>query len=188
MKNEIDLPVSGSDMQKALSPEVSEKNSSINRRKFVETMAVSAIGFTILPRHVLGGKNFVAPSDKITLAYIGVGTQGIRELLPLLANTQFQVVAVCDPNKEAIGYKDWAKDWLKNEIRKTIQKPDWEPGGDNLIPGGRDNGKSIVDNFYANVHPELKYNGCSAYADFRELLEKEKDLNNYRSKRTRCEY
>lgn len=177
MKNVIDLPVSGSEMQNALSPEVSEKNSSINRRKFVETMAVSAIGFTILPRHVLGGKNFVAPSDKITLAYIGVGTQGIRELLPLLANTQFQVVAVCDPSKEAIGYKDWAKDWLKNEIRKTIQKPDWEPGGDNLIPGGRDNGKSIVDNFYANVHPELKYNGCTAYADFRELLEKEKDLD-----------
>lgn len=83
MKNVIDLPVSGSEMQNALSPEVSEKNSSINRRKFVETMAVSAIGFTILPRHVLGGKNFVAPSDKITLAYIGVGTQGIRELLPL---------------------------------------------------------------------------------------------------------
>jgi hypothetical protein len=177
MKNEIDLPVGGSDMQKALSPEVSEKNSSINRRKFVETMAVSALTFTILPRHVLGGKNYIAPSDKITLAYIGVGTQGIRELLPLLANTQFQVVAVCDPNKEAIGYKDWAKDWLKNEIRKTIQKPDWESGGDNLIPGGRDNGKSIVDNFYANVHPELKYNGCSAYADFRELLEKEKDLD-----------
>ncbi len=64
-------------------------------------------------RHVLGGKKFIAPSDKITLAYIGIGTQGIRELLPLLANTQFQVIAVCDPNKEAIGYKDWAKDWLK---------------------------------------------------------------------------
>ena len=128
-------------------------------------MATSALTFTIVPRHVLGGKNFVAPSDKITLAYIGIGTQGIRELLPLLANTHFRVMAVCDPNKEAIGYKDWAKDWLKNEIRKTIQKPDWEPGGDNSIPGGRENGKSIVDTFYANVHPELKYKGCTAYAD-----------------------
>ena len=85
-------------------------------------MATSALTFTIVPRHVLGGKNFVAPSDIITLGYIGIGTQGIRELLPLLANTQFRVVAVCDPNKEAIGYKDWAKDWLKSEIRKTIQK------------------------------------------------------------------
>ena len=87
--------------------------------------AASAIGFTILPRHVLGGKNYIAPSDKITLAYIGVGTQGIRELLPLLASNQFHVVAVCDPNKEAVGYKDWGKDWLRNEIRNTIKNPNW---------------------------------------------------------------
>ncbi|HVM90179.1 MAG TPA: Gfo/Idh/MocA family oxidoreductase [Puia sp.] len=167
-----------------LSPEKHNSNHSsvdshagLSRRKFVGTMATSALAFTIVPRHVLGGKGYIAPSDKVTLAYIGIGTQGIRELLPLLANTQFQVVAVCDPNKEAIGYKDWAKDWLKNEIRKAINKPDWEPGGDNMIPGGRENGKSIVDNFYANVHPELKFKGCSAYADFRELLEKEKDLD-----------
>src|SRR5580704_3135429 len=150
--------------------------SKLDRRKFVEVVSKSALAFTIVPRHVLGGKNFVAPSDKITLAYIGVGTQGIRELLPLLANTSFHVIAVCDPNKDAVGYKDWAKDWLKSEIRKTINKPDWQPGGDNMIPGGRDCGKSIVDNFYSNVHPELKYNGCTAYADVRELLEKEKDL------------
>ena len=140
-------------------------------------MASSAVAFTIVPRHVLGGKNYIAPSDKITLAYIGMGTQGIRELLPMLAVPEIQVVAVCDPNKEASGYKDWGKDGLKNEIRKTIQKTDWEPGGDNTIPGGRDNGKSIVDTYYSNVHPELKYKGCTAYADVRELLEKEKDLD-----------
>ena len=177
MKNEIDQPVKTNDLQKTSIADLSENNSTINRRKFVEVIAGSALTFTIVPRHVLGGKNFVAPSDKITLAYIGIGTQGIRELLPLLANTDFRVVAVCDPSKEAIGYKDWAKDWLKGEIRKTIQKPDWEPGGDNTIPGGRDNGKSIVDTFYANVHPELKYSGCTAYADARELFDKEKDLN-----------
>jgi hypothetical protein len=153
------------------------KRSEITRRKFVEMTAASAIGFTILPRHVLGGSRYVAPSDKITLAYIGCGTQGIRELLPLLSNEQFHVVAVCDPNKEAIGYKDWSKEGLRNEVRKTIQSPGWNPGGDSTIPGGRDNGKSIVDTFYSNVHPELKYRGCNIYADARELLEKEKDLN-----------
>jgi hypothetical protein len=153
------------------------KKSTISRRKFVKATATTALGFTILPRHVLGGRNYIAPSDKITLAYIGTGTQGIRELLPLLAVSQFQVIAVCDPNKEAIGYKDWAKDWLRNEIRTAIKNPNWEMGGDNNIPGGRDNGKSIVDTYYANVHPELKFKGCNAYADFREMFEKEKDLN-----------
>jgi Oxidoreductase family, C-terminal alpha/beta domain/Oxidoreductase family, NAD-binding Rossmann fold len=177
MKKEIEQPVSAPDLENEFTADAPFNSSSINRRKFVEVMAASALTFTIVPRHVLGGKNYIAPSDKITLAYIGVGTQGIRELLPLLANTQFQVIAVCDPNKEAIGYKDWAKDWLKNEIRKTIQKPDWESGGDNSVPGGRENGKSIVDNFYSNVHPELKYKGCHAYADVRELFEKEKNLD-----------
>ncbi len=177
MKNDSGQDVTSPDIQNENNSNNSPKKSQLSRRKFVEMTAASAIGFTILPRHVLGGRDYVAPSDKITLAYIGCGTQGIRELLPLLANEQIHVVAVCDPSKEAIGYKDWAKDWLKSEIRKTIKNPDWNPGGDNMIPGGRDNGKSIVDSFYANVHPELKYNGCNAYADARELLEKEKDLN-----------
>ena len=56
-----------------------ENKSVLSRRKFVGMTAASAIGFTILPRHVLGGKNYIAPSDTITLAYIGVGTQGTRE-------------------------------------------------------------------------------------------------------------
>ncbi|HET6255671.1 MAG TPA: Gfo/Idh/MocA family oxidoreductase [Puia sp.] len=155
----------------------SASHRSIDRRKFMQVTATAALGFTILPRHVLGGRNYVAPSDKITLAYIGVGTQGIRELLPLLQNPQFQVVAVCDPNKSAIGYKDWAKDWLLNEIRTTVKDPKWTSGGDNTIPGGRDCGKSIVETFYANNRPELKYKGCAAYADVRELLDKEKDLD-----------
>jgi hypothetical protein len=153
------------------------KKNHINRRRFVEMAATSAIGFTILPRHVLGGKGYIAPSDTINLAYIGIGTQGIREMLPMLGVGGIRIVAVCDPSKNAIGYRDWAKEWLKNEIRKTIQKSDWEPGGDNLIPGGRDNGKSIVDTFYANVHPEYNFKGCTAYEDVRELLDKEKNLD-----------
>ena len=42
--------------------------SGMNRRKFVEMAATSALAFTIVPRHVLGGKNYTAPSDKITMA------------------------------------------------------------------------------------------------------------------------
>ena len=78
------------------------------------------------------------------------------------------------PIKKPSDIKIGRKEYLKNEIRKTIQKPDWEPGGDNTIPGGRENGKSIVDTFYANVHPELNYKGCNAYADVRELIRKGK--------------
>src|SRR6476620_8275806 len=151
-------------------------NNGMNRRKFVELTASAAMAFTIVPRHVLG-KGYVPPSDKITLAYIGVGTQGIRELLPLLAVPEIQVIAVCDPNKEAIGYRDWGTTYLRDEIRKTIHNPDGTPGGDKVIPGGRDTGKDIVDSYYANVRADQKFKGCTAYADARELLEKEKDLD-----------
>lgn len=153
-----------------------EKTSSMSRRKFVELTATAAAGFTIVPRHVLG-KGYIAPSDKITLAYIGVGTQGTRELLPMLTVPQIQVVAVCDPNKNAVGYRDWDEDGLKDEIRKTINNPNWQPGGDNLIPGGRENGKSIVESYYSNVAADKTYKGCTAYEDVRELLNKEKDLD-----------
>jgi len=151
--------------------------SMIKRRKFVELTTSAALAFTIVPRHVLGGKNYIAPSDKITLAYIGVGTQGIREMLPLLQVPDIQVVAVCDPNKEARGYKDWGKDYLRDEIRKTIKDPNWNPGGDNGVAGGRDNGKSIVDAYYSNVTKQQNYKGCTAYADARELFAKEKDVD-----------
>ena len=45
---------------------------SISRRKFIEGVGSAAIGFTIVPSTVLGGKH-VAPSDKINVAYIGFG-------------------------------------------------------------------------------------------------------------------
>jgi hypothetical protein len=148
-----------------------------NRRKFLGTAATTAAAFTIVPRHVLGGPGVVPPSDKITLAYIGTGTEGLREMLPLLPVQDIQIVAVCDPNKYAIGYRDWSKDGILNSIRRTIGKPGWNTWSPGEIPGGRDVGQDVVNSYYANNRGTGTYKGCSAYADFRELLEKEKDLN-----------
>ena len=148
----------------------------VNRRSFLGTMA-AASALTIVPRHVLGGTGFVAPNDKTTLAYIGIGTQGLRELLPLLDIPELQIIAVCDPQKAARGYLDWSKEGLRNEIRKKLGNPDWQSGGDQTIPGGRDNGKAIVDEHYRKFRKDQKLSGCNAYADFRELFEKEKDLD-----------
>jgi len=159
------------------SPAVQNSPSKIDRRKFVKVAATGALAFSVVPRHVLGGKHFIAPSDKITIAYVGCGTQGIREMLRLLPVPGFQVTAVCDPNRYAVGYRDWSKNEIRDNIRTTIGKPDWNPGGENTIPGGRENGKDIVDSYYSNVRGGDKFKGCTAYADYRELLEKEKDLD-----------
>jgi len=149
-------------------------NSGISRRDFLGTAAASA-AFTIVPSYVLGGSGVVAPSDKITLAYIGTGTQGLREMLPLLAAPEIQIVSVCDPSKYAVGYRDWGRDSLLKEIRSALGKPDWNTEG--VIPGGREVAKDIVETCYAAKRPGGTFAGCSAYADFRELLDKEKDLD-----------
>ena len=46
------------------------------RRDFIQATAATAAAFTIVPRHVLGGQKFVAPSDKVNVAIIGAGGQG----------------------------------------------------------------------------------------------------------------
>ena len=158
-------------------PEELHPQNKIDRRKFIGGISSAALALTIVPRHVLGGAGFIAPSDKITLAYIGCGTQGLRELLPLLSIPELQIVAVCDPQKYATGYFDWSKNGLRDEIRNTLKSPDWKSGGDNTIPGGLDNGKEIVDTYYSKFRSEQKIKGCNTYADFRVLFEKEKDLN-----------
>jgi len=156
---------------------ISDSTGKIGRRKFIGTMAAATFGATILPRHVLGGKGFLAPSDKINVAYIGCGTQGLRELPALLALPDVQVTAVCDPQKKAIDYYDWGPTALRDMVRNTIGKPNWETGGNNTVPGGLDNGKELVDGYYANQRPGEGFSGCKAYTDFRELLAKEPDID-----------
>lgn len=70
----------------------SKKN--INRRELLESAVVSSIAFSVVPRHVLGGRSYVAPSDKITVANIGCGTQGLREMPGMLENPEVQVYTV----------------------------------------------------------------------------------------------
>lgn len=63
-----------------------------SRRKFLKGALVAGAGFTIIPRHVLGGNGFIAPSDQLTKAIIGVGGMG-RGHIPYEGT---RVVAICD--------------------------------------------------------------------------------------------
>jgi hypothetical protein len=153
-----------------------KQKKNMNRRKFIGSTAAAAAAFTVVPRHVLGGPGFIAPNDKVNLAYIGCGTQGLREMCGLITNPALQIVTVCDPNKFTTNYVDWSKDGIRNGIRRVLEDPEW---GKNLdgIPGGRDIGKELVEKYYAKNSPSGTFKGCTSYADFRELLEKEKDID-----------
>lgn len=138
---------------------------SITRRRILGAAACS-----IVPRHVLGGAGFTPPSDVVTLGLIGTGTQGLREMPVLLASDKVRVVAVCDPCRDPVGYRDWSRSGLLQSLRTAIRKPDWRAGSENVVPGGRNVGKDLVDTAYGQKN-------CAAYADFREMLDKEKDLS-----------
>ena len=148
---------------------------SLDRRRFLGT-ALASGAITIMPRHVLGGSGFVAPSEKITLAHIGMGTQGFRELGSLLAEPRLQIVAVCDPNTDSSDYVEWGKNGIRNQIRTYLGKPGWREN-DSGCPGGREVGREVVDTYYANQRGDENFKACSAYADFRELLDQQKDLD-----------
>ncbi len=116
------------------------------------------------------------PSDKLTVACIGVGSQGLRVTMDLLRMPEVQVVAVCDVNRGSSDYLDWGPNELRDKVRLLLQQPAW---GESLAgpTAGREVAQSIVNGFYANNTGKGSYQGCASYEDFRELLAKEKDLD-----------
>src|SRR5437773_1426330 len=140
---------------------------SLSRRQFMAGGA-AASAFTIVPRHVLGGAGYVPPSEKITLACIGFGTQAIREIGGILASPDVQIVAMCDVEKDGVGYLEWSKGEVRESVRRLIQNPVWREG-DNRVPGGRDVGKEIVETYYSKNRGGGQFKGCATYGDFREL-------------------
>lgn len=138
--------------------------------------AAAGLALTLVPRHVLGGPGCVAPSDKITLAYIGCGTQGTREMLQMIALPEIQIVAVCDPVKDGTNYVDWSRNGIRDSVRKTLEDPNWGDGVSG-IRAGRDMAKEIIETHYAKKRASDNFKGLASYSDFRELLEKEKDLD-----------
>src|SRR6187401_1006450 len=121
------------------------------RREFIATTAAAAAAFTIVPRHVLGGPRFVAPSDKVNVAIIGAGGQGRTNARALFEEPDCQIIALADP----------AEEW---------DLSGWYFGG----KSGRGPVKSEVEERYSAKTPNYK---CTTYEDFRVMLEKEQAID-----------
>src|SRR5947207_5641010 len=97
------------------------RSSPITRRRFLGATAAAAVGWTIVPRHVLGGAGVTPPTEQPTRAVIGCGGMGMGHISGI--NTECRLLAVCDVdeqhlaagiknakehgNAEVKGYKDW---------------------------------------------------------------------------------
>ena len=93
-----------------------------SRRNFIRNSCAVAAGFTIVPRHVLG-RGYLAPSDQLTKAIIGVGGMG-KGHIPYAGT---RVVAICDVDtnhmKEAAGMIGKGVKTFK-DYRELIQLPE----------------------------------------------------------------
>jgi predicted dehydrogenase len=161
-----------------------------HRRTFLRTTAAAA-AFTVVPRSVLGGDGQVAPNSRINTAFIGVGSQGLRVMVSFLKQPDLQAVSVCDPNEGSADFPQWGQNEFRDAVRRLLGTNsgwEWLSPNQPMIPltrtqsvpagmAGREPCKKIVEGYYGSQQRSGQYRGCSAYNDFRELLEKEKDVD-----------
>ena len=101
-----------------------------SRRNFIKKTSAISAGIFIVPRNVLGGVGFTAPSDQLNLAAIGSGGKGISDIANASVNGRERVAALCDVD-------------FSGSASRTVKR-----------------------------FPKAKL-----YADFREMLDNEKDID-----------
>jgi predicted dehydrogenase len=71
------------------------KNIKIGRRDFLRKTGAATVAFTVVPRFVLGGRGYTAPSDQLTKGIIGVGGMGRGHI----SYEGTRLIAVCDVDR-----------------------------------------------------------------------------------------
>jgi len=94
----------------------------VTRREFIGTAAAVA-AFTIVPRHVLGGTGYTAPSDTVRVASVGAGGMAGKNIENVVAQGG-KIVALCDVDDvNAAGTYQKFPDVPKyRDFRKMLEK------------------------------------------------------------------
>ena len=67
-----------------------------SRRNFLKKGLTAAAGLYIVPRHVLGGKGYTAPSDKLIIASVGIGGKGESDINYFFDTGKADIAVLCD--------------------------------------------------------------------------------------------
>lgn len=117
---------------------VSNESPDNGRRSFIKSSAITAAGFMIVPRHVLGGKGYIAPSDKLVIAAVGAGGKGRSDIQNFYDSGKAEIAYLCDVDDrrsaesvknfpKAKYYKDW-RELFDKESKKfdavSVSTPD----------------------------------------------------------------
>jgi predicted dehydrogenase len=163
------------------------KSNNLSRRSFLGTSAAAAAAFTIIPRYVMGGPGYTAPSDLLNVAGIGVGSQGGGDIQQICSPD----VPIVRPQRNNNGTSLTKEQLAEREARMAQMR------NQNPRPGGQVNTNAVVQmgaaggapiklaNIYALCDVDPIYSGhilkgypkAKIYSDWRELLDKEKSID-----------
>ena len=95
-------------------------NKNNSRRNFIKKSIVIP-SIMIVPRHVLGGNGYTAPSDKLNIAGIGVGGRGNRNVS---ACDSENIIALCDVDQKhaSATYKKYPKAKIYKDYRILMEE------------------------------------------------------------------
>src|SRR5512133_691721 len=139
-----------------VSPRSFMSDDTISRREFVGATTTAALAFTIVPRHVLGGRGYVAPSDRLNVACVGVGGMGMSNMTTLVTGGE-NVVAVCD-----VDYA-YVERSLAGRTRAPTPRPGMRP--EEIASQRKEYGEAVA--------MQAAYAKAKKYDDFREMLRRE---------------
>jgi predicted dehydrogenase len=125
----------------------------ISRRTFVLDTAGAAAALAmapmIVPRHVLGGVGYRAPSRTLNVACIGIGGMGMSNMQALVSGGE-NIVAVCD-----VDYP-----YVERQLAGRLRPPQGQPS-------------ASPD----SLRLQEAYTKAKKYDDFRVMLEQQKDID-----------
>jgi predicted dehydrogenase len=135
----------------------------ISRREFVADTGKLAFGAMIVPRHVLGGIGFRAPSATLNVACVGVGGMGMNNMKALFGEN---IVAICDVD---FGFVDRK---VASELRPR-QGPVTPRQGQTQQQADEEAARQVAE------QAKLKevYAKAAKYTDWRVMLDKQKDID-----------
>ena len=155
-----------------------DQDPELTRRKFIKTTAAAGAAFMIVPRHVLG-RGFQAPSDLVNIATVGATGMGAVNTRAVMSQN---IVALCDVDFNLLDARleSWSKPPKPQGPRPQGPPPPtpWRNFGPSKAQIAADARCAATDDeatlrrFVEQQIPRLQ-----KYRDYREMLEKQKDLD-----------
>ncbi len=152
----------------------------LKRRKFIKT-AAGASAFMIVPRHVLGGPAYVAPSDKINIAAVGAGGKGRTDIRMVAHENIYALCDIDDRQMAGTLKQEWAAPFREKakRYRDYREMLDNEPEIDALLVSTPDHMHTPIAAHAMDLgkHLYVQKPLCHTVAEARYLARRARETN-----------